>query len=132
MRFVYAAHAEVAYAWGVENGLLDKLLENFDTAPVEAPMKALLHFVRKLSVTPGEICQADADAVFDAGWNEQALHDAIAVTARVCFMQRLVEGHGFIPFPPKVAKEHAKKRVELGYLNLYPELAKTMSDGAKY
>jgi hypothetical protein len=40
---------------------------------------------------------------------EQALHDAIAVTARAAFMQRLVEGHGF-----------AKRRVEHGYVNLYP------------
>ena len=26
--FVYAAHSEVAYAWGIENGLLDRLLED--------------------------------------------------------------------------------------------------------
>ena len=32
--------------------------------------------------------QADADAVFAAGWDEHALHDAIAITARAAFMQR--------------------------------------------
>ena len=130
-KFVFTAHAEVAYAWGVEEGLLDKLLDNLDSAPLESRMKALLRFVRKLTVTPGEMCQADADAVFSAGWDEQALHDAIAVTARVCFMQRLVEGHGFMPFSPKVAKEHARKRVELGYLKLYPKLAEAMNDPGK-
>ena len=30
-KFVYVAHSEVAYAWGVERGLLEKLLENPDT-----------------------------------------------------------------------------------------------------
>ena len=30
----------------------------------------------------GDLTQADADAVFEAGSDEQALHDAIAVTAR--------------------------------------------------
>jgi len=123
-KFVYTAHAAVAYAWGYEEGLLDKLFDDFDGAPVEPKLKPLLAFVRKLTLTPGEMTQADADAVFAAGWDEKALHDAIAVTARACFMQRLVEGHGFIPFSPEVAKKHAHRRVELGYVNLYPAFAK--------
>jgi hypothetical protein len=35
-------------------------------------------------------------------------------------MQRLVEGHGFTPLAYDVAVEHAKRRVERGYVNLYP------------
>ncbi len=119
-KFVYAAHSEVAYAWGVEPGLLDRLLEDPETAPVAPRLKPLLAFVRKLMLTPGEVSQADADAVFAAGWEEQALHDAIAVTARAAFMQRLTQGHGFTPMSRKVAAEHAKRRVERGYVNLYP------------
>src|SRR5438105_10253898 len=91
-KFVYAAHSEVAYAWGIENGVIERLLENAETAPLDARLKTLLAFVRKLMVTPGDMSQADADAVLKAGWDEQALHDAIAVTARAAFMQRLVEG----------------------------------------
>jgi uncharacterized peroxidase-related enzyme len=123
-RFVYAAHSAVAYAWGIEEGLLDKLLESIDSAPVAPKLKPLLAFVRKLTLTPGKMTQADADAVFAAGWDEKALHDAIAVTARMGFMQRLVEGHGFTPFSKEVAMKHARRRVELGYVNLYPAFAK--------
>jgi uncharacterized peroxidase-related enzyme len=119
-KFVYVAHSEVAYAWGVENGVLDRLLDDLKTAPVESRLKALLAFVRKLSLTPADMSQADADAVFEAGWNEQALHDAIAITARAAFMQRLVEGHGFTLLTREVAAKHAKRRVERGYVNLYP------------
>jgi hypothetical protein len=36
----------------------------------------------------------DAKAVFDAGWDERALHDAISVAALFNFMNRYVEGHG--------------------------------------
>ena len=118
-KFVYVAHSEVAYAWGVEAGVMDRLLEDPDAAPVEARLKPLLAFVRKLTLTPGEMTQADADAVFEAGWEEQALHDAIAVAARAVFMQRLVEGHGFTPVSREVAAKHAKRRVECGYVNLY-------------
>ena len=123
-RFVYTAHSEVAYAWGIERGLLDRLLEDPEAAPVEARLKPLLAFVRKLMLTPGRMTQADADAVFKAGWDERALHDAIAVTARAAFMQRLVEGHGFTPMTREHAAAHAKRRVELGYVNLYPEFRK--------
>ena len=118
-KFVYVAHSEVAYAQGIEQGVLDRLLDDLDTAPVEAKLKPLLAFVRKLTLTPGAMSQADADAVFEAGWDEQALHDAIAVTARAVFMQRLVEGHGFTPPSREVAAKHAKRRVEHGYVNLY-------------
>jgi uncharacterized peroxidase-related enzyme len=119
-KFVYVAHSEAAYAWGIENGLIERLLENPETAPIEARLRPLLAFVRKLALTPGEMCQADADAVFAAGWDEQALHDAIAVTARAAFMQRLVEGHGFTPLPREAAAKQARRRVALGYVNLYP------------
>jgi uncharacterized peroxidase-related enzyme len=117
--FVYVAHSEVAYAWGIEQGLIERLLENPETAPVDARLRPLLAFVQKLMATPGQMSQSDADAVFDSGWDEQALHDAIAITARAAFMQRLAEGFGFIPLSREMAAKHAKRRVERGYVNLY-------------
>ena len=132
--FVFTAHSQAAYAWGIEDGLIDQLLDDLGTAPSEPRMQALLRFVRKLTLTPGEMAQVDADAVFAAGWDEQALHDAIAITARMCFMQRLVEGFGFAAWTRQDAREHAEKRVKLGYLKLYPELAEGLGsnrpDGA--
>ena len=92
-----------------------------DTADVDDKLKPIFKFVKKLTLIPAEITQADADAVFAAGWGEKALHDAIAVCARMCFMQRIVEGHGFTPMSPEKASQNAKKRAELGYVNLYPE-----------
>ena len=74
--YVYVAHSEVAYAWGIERGLIERLLENPDTANVGAKLKPLLAFVRKVMLTPNAMTQADADAVFAAGWEEQALQDA--------------------------------------------------------
>ena len=119
-RFVCVAHSEVAYAMGVERGTIERLLADLQTAPVEARLKPLLAYVRKLMTTPGEMSQADADAVFEAGWDEHALHDAIAITARASFMQRLVEGHGFVPMSQEMAARRAEQRVERGYVNLYP------------
>lgn len=122
--FVYTAHAEVAYAWGYEPGTLDRLLEDISTAPVEARLRPLLAYVRKLVLTPDELAQEDADTVLAAGWDDHALHDAIAVTARSAFMKTLVMGHGFIPLSRDIAASHAHKRIEHGYLNLYPSFQK--------
>lgn len=123
--FVYVAHSEVAYAWGIERGMLDRLLANPDGSGVDERLKPLLACVRKLAVAPGAMLQADADAVFAAGWDEQALHHAIAITARAAFMQRLVQGHGFEPLPREIAAKHAAKRIERGYVNLYPAFRET-------
>ena len=120
--FVYVAHSEVAYARGVTEGLLGQMLADLDQAPVDDKPKPLLAYVRKLMLSPGEMRQADADAVFAAGWEERALQDAIAITARAAFMQRLVEGHGFIPMTQEVARKRAEERVEKGYVDLYPGL----------
>lgn len=118
--YVYGAHSEAAYAWGIRRGLLEELLKDPATAAVEPKLKALLAYVAKLAATPNTLTQADADAVFAAGWDEHALHDAIAVTARSAFMQTLVQGHGFTPPPQEVSARNAEKRVKLGYVNLYP------------
>ncbi|KAA9159414.1 peroxidase [Amycolatopsis acidicola] len=118
--FVYTAHSEVAYAHGIAAGTLDALLENPEAADVAPRLKPLLAFVRKLTLAPDELTQTDANRVFEAGWGEHALHDAIAISARAAFMQRLVEGHGFTRVPREVATKHAQRRVAKGYVNLYP------------
>jgi hypothetical protein len=35
-------------------------------------------------------------------------------------MHRLVQGFGFTPLSREAAAKHARKRVERGYVNLYP------------
>ncbi len=127
--YAYAAHTAAAYAWGIRDGLIDELLEDFDGADLEDRFRPLLAYVRKLTLAPSEMKQEDADAVFDAGWDEKALHDAIAVCARMNFMCRLVEGHGFIPMDKERAGQNARDRVKKGYRNLYPAFAEGRDDG---
>lgn len=123
-KFAYVAHSEAAYAHGVKEGLIEELLDDIDTADIDDKLRPVFKFVKKLTLTPADMTQADADAVFDAGWDEKGLHHAIAITARMCFMQRIVEGHGFTPMTREVARENAEKRAKLGYVNLYPAFQK--------
>ena len=127
-RYSYVAHTEVAYAWGIEDGLIDKLLDDLEAAPVADKFKPLLIVARTLTLTPNRMTQADADAVFAAGWDEKALHDTIVITARMCFMARIVEGYGFAPMDQATARRRARERVKLGYVNLYPVFAEKDPD----
>jgi hypothetical protein len=69
-------------------------------------------------MTPTRMRQADADAVFAAGWDEAALHSAIAVCCLFNFMNRLVEAHG-IEADRASFSERGRKHVEMGYLAQY-------------
>lgn len=129
-KYVFTAHAEVAYARGYEDGLLDRLLENVDAPGVDDVLRPVLAFIGKLARSPDDLTQDDADAVVTAGWDEKGLHDAVAITARAAFMHRLTMGFGFKPMSRETAQQKARARIEKGYVNLYPALAKKISKKA--
>ena len=90
----HEAHSAAAAAFGIPEDVFETLMDDLDVAPVEDKMKPVLRFVRKLTETPNRMTQSDADAVYAAGWNETALHQAILVCARFNFMNRFIDGHG--------------------------------------
>ncbi|WP_201163102.1 hypothetical protein [Pseudomonas sp. S60] len=79
----------------------------------------LLGYVRKLALTPHHMNQTDIDEVVDAGWDDNAIHHAIAVTGRAALMQRLVQGLGLTPLDRKEYAMHAKRRIQLGYAEVF-------------
>jgi uncharacterized peroxidase-related enzyme len=93
-RYCHGVHQATAQAFGVGEGALAALLADINTAPVPERIKPLLRYVGKLTVSPAKITPADAEAVLAAGWEEQALHDAVAVCGLFNLMNRLVEGLG--------------------------------------
>jgi alkylhydroperoxidase family enzyme len=70
------------------------MLAGPDTAGFDDRLKPILRFARRLTEAPASVTDADAQVVFDAGWYEKALHDAILVVCCFNFMNRLLEGHG--------------------------------------
>ena len=95
-RFCHGTHSQVAKAFGVPEDTIKSLLDDIGLAPVPDRMKPILRYVRKLTETPSRMTEADAAAVYDAGWPEQALIHAIAVCAYFNNMNRLVEGAGIV------------------------------------
>ncbi|MBV5292919.1 MAG: peroxidase-related enzyme [Curvibacter lanceolatus] len=93
-QYCYGVHAQTAQAFGVPEYVLIQLLDNVDTATVDERLKPLLRYARKLTQEPSRMTMEDAQVVFDAGWNEAALHDAVLTICLFNFMNRLLEGHG--------------------------------------
>lgn len=93
-QFCHGIHSHTAEAYGVDMGLFGDLIADVETADVTPRLKPVLQYVRKLTLTPSRMVQSDAQAVFDAGWDERALHDAVLVCAMFNFYNRVIEGHG--------------------------------------
>lgn len=123
-QYAHVAHTAAAIARGIEPGVVEKLIADVSTAPIAAKLKPIFALVRKLTLEPTKVSQPDAVAVFAAGWDEKAYHDAVALTARMTFMSKIIHGHGFIPMSPQRAKENAEHRAKVGYVALYPSLEK--------
>lgn len=131
-QFCTGAHTAAAVALGVREDVIDALVANVDEAPVDEKLKPVFHFVRKLTLTPSRMVQADADAVLGAGWNEQALSHVVNVCALFSYFNRLVDGHGLAP-DPALDTERGAKLASLGYLGMHgPMLEKLMAEGARH
>jgi len=115
--FCHGVHTATAERMGVEAGLLPRLVREDDLDGVVAKLRPVLALARKLTVAPGSVTKADAEAVFAAGWDDAALYYAVAVTALFNFMNRLVEGLG-IELEPSYVGPASQRLAERGYLPL--------------
>lgn len=82
-------------------------------------LESILDYVKKLTVAPSSITKKDSQKVFDAGFSEDELKDAIAVCAAFNLFNRIVEGHGiqenadtWLPSAEQINKSGYDKRYE--------------------
>jgi uncharacterized peroxidase-related enzyme len=115
--YCHGVHSATARAFGVDEAVLTALLEEVDTAPVQEAMKPLLRYVRTLTLTPSRMTPSDAQPVFDAGWDERALHDAVSVCALFNLMNRLVDGLG-LAADDDYSQVSARRLADVGYAGL--------------
>lgn len=112
--FCYNTHKATAEAFGVDEALLEALLSDIDSAPVEDRMKPVLRYVRKLTETPSRMVQADADAIFEAGWSEDCFHYTVMICALFNLYNRLMDGYG-VRNTAEFREERGRWLAESGY-----------------
>ncbi len=113
--YCHGAHTVAAEAFGIDPVLFEGLMDDLSGSAVDEKLKPILAYVGKLTLTPAKMTQADADAVYAAGWEEQALFDAICVCALFNFMNRIVEGSGIKANPlAESAETKAARLIRMG------------------
>lgn len=123
-QFCYGSHRMVAELHGIEAGVLEGLMEDDVQSRVGPRLAPVLAYLKKLTLTPARMTDADAQAVFDAGVSEQALYDAITICALFNFMNRIVEGSGVMKNEANMAVSRARHQKNLDNPSPYREFAR--------
>ncbi len=117
-----AVHSQTAVALGIHVDSISEIFSGGNPEHINPRMRPVLAFVRKLTLSPGAITAADVDPIFAAGWDDRALHDAVAICGLFNLMNRLVNGLG-AEAPEDYIKLAAQRLARGGYaqlLNLLP------------
>jgi len=94
--FCFGAHKAVAQAFGIDEALLDELVNAEVPTAADAKMQPCLMLARKSARESNRIVKADVVAVVDAGWREETAQDVIYIAALATYCNILVSGHGII------------------------------------
>ena len=92
--FCYNTHKAVSEQLGIDEKVFDQLKTDINSAQVDERLKPVLRYVKKLTLTPDRITQADAQQIFAAGWDEDVFLDVIFLCSVVNCMNRFVSGIG--------------------------------------
>jgi len=110
--FCHTSHKYTAAELGVDEAMWDGVLADLDSADIDDRLRALLRYVRKLTLTPSAMTADDVAAATTAGWSEDALFDAICVCAFNNMMNRVVDAAGIVG----TDAEHRESGVRLSTL----------------
>jgi uncharacterized peroxidase-related enzyme len=117
-QYCYGVHSQTAKAYEeIPKTAVDNMMDDLETAGFDDKIKPILRFARKLTETPSSITDADAQAVYAAGWDEKALHDAVMVVCCFNSMNRLLEAHG-VHGNEAMYRERGPMLKQYGYLPL--------------
>lgn len=92
--FCIRGHVAAARLWGIDENLMEKLIAGSDPDIIEDKLKPVFAYLKKLALEPHKIVQSDIDAMYDSGWDDEAIIHACALCSLVCATNRLVDGMG--------------------------------------
>jgi alkylhydroperoxidase family enzyme len=72
---------------GIDRQVLEAILADYRTAPIDARLRGTLAFLDKLTRTPDAVTEADLAEARAAGVSDEALQEAV----QVCFLFRVID-----------------------------------------
>ncbi len=113
--FCKNAHAAVASQLYQDENLVWSVLNDLENSPLEEKEKALLRFVRKLTIDSGSIALADVETLESAGWDDSSIYYAIAACALFNFYNRFVSGNGVGMISDQAFRHLSRRMAQKGY-----------------
>lgn len=123
-RFCHASHKMIAEVHGMPEQDLAALLDDPEQPDIGPQLSAVLVYLRKLTLMPARVTDADAHAVLARGVSEQALFDAISICGLFNMMNRIVEGCGIQPETSGLEASRARHGEEVDSLSPYRDFAR--------
>jgi uncharacterized peroxidase-related enzyme len=114
--FCMRSHAAVTAHLLNDPELVQQVIDDLDTAPIPDSEKALLRFVRKVTLESHEIVREDMQPLYDHGWDDAAIYYAITVSALFNFYNRWINASGVHPVSAENHAFHAAKIASRGYV----------------
>lgn len=108
--YCHGSHQIIAEVHGIEEKVFVNLVNDPAQAGIDEKFLPLLAYLKKLTETPSKMTDKDAEAVFEAGWSEEAFYDAICICAIFNCMNRIVEGTGVVT--NQMHKAEQKERLQ--------------------
>jgi len=96
--------------------LVDAVLADWRTAPVDPKLRATLGFLEKLTLAPGDVRPADLEPLRAAGVSDEGVEDAIQVCVLFNIYDRIADTLAFhLPGPDGYAAS-GRSLMKRGYL----------------
>jgi alkylhydroperoxidase family enzyme len=95
--------------------VVQAVLDDWRTAPIREPLRAMLGMLAILTLTPKALTPADLELVRAAGVSDQAIEDAIAVCAVFSTINRVADTLNFAVSSKEQAARGAAWTLEHGY-----------------
>jgi alkylhydroperoxidase family enzyme len=96
--------------------MVTAVLDNWQTAPIDEPLRVTLGLLEKVTLTPWEVGPEDVAPLRAVGVSEQAIEDALVVCALFNIIDRMADALDVaIPSAEGFART-AERLLEQGYL----------------
>lgn len=89
---------------------MNAVKSDYRTADLAPADRAMLDYAVKLTTTPQAMERGDLEPLRRHGFNDEAIHDIVQVTALFAYYNRLADGLGIDPEPEWETAEGAANR----------------------
>lgn len=124
--YAHTSHMVTAIDLGIDAAAFQQFKAGQAPTALRPALLPILAFAKRLTLEPRTDGTADADAIYAAGWAEQAVIDTIAVVALTNWVNRILNGFGATA-PDENHHANGHRMAREGYLGIAAEVAKSVA-----